>query len=1030
LIRGQGLDAIIVELSRLRTEWSGQSGMSSKQQASIDDSELVDRRTIASAVHSGDFAAERLLDTSPSPADAKTIQLRRASPSEASGSDSTVSLSGSTATGTTQSGRREFHRSAARIGQQAAEALAYSHSRGTVHRDIKPSNLLLDAAGVVWVTDFGLAQTEEQDLTRTGDIVGTVRYMSPERFHGDCDERADIYALGLTIYELLVLRPAFQSSSRAALIEEILHRQPQSPRSIDSRIPIDLETIVLRAIDKEPQRRYATAQELAEDLARFLRDEPISARRVSDLERAWRWSRRNPGLATSIFTLVVLAVGITVISTIVAARFREERETQKTLAADKVRLASEREREAVRANEGWKLADSRRAEMQRHLYAAEMYLASDAANRPGGIQRVDELTEAWRPERTDADLRGWEWFYLKALCDRELETLTDTHSPHDAQCLSWSPDSKELLVGFNWGSVHIWSLSETKGIRLRLHEYELNQWHRVEGVAWNPQRPIVAVVFDGTLSIQRAIDGAVLSRPFVQRGIRSSYPEDIRWSRDGKRLAMAAAEGVFVVEGAQLDQVGLIGKHERNTLSVDWSPDGKRIASCGADGRVRVWNAETIAGSTTKPPDKNQPEVEFERSVTLHSLAWHPEKPYLIAGSALGEVILWDVDLKKLILERDAHESLINQVRWSPDGKQFGVASRDRTASIWDLSIGRKRRVLSGHTHYVTDISWSPDGTRIATSSEDSSIKFWDANPERENRPLDGPQNTVVRYFEWSPDGKKIATGDNAGAIRVWNAENGKHLVDLGVQHEYHALSVSWSPDGRRLVSTGGGTRINVFDSESGKRLYELKDSKNRSHSARFSPDGKLLATTSDDKKLRIWDLSTRERILLADVGESLRTVDFRYDGHRVVVADVTGGVSIYEVENGKRLRRLEANRDAVLVARWSPDGRWIASAGVDARISIWNVEAGGPPVRVLRGHNAVVRGLSWSPDGERIASGGDDRLIKVWNAKRQAEPRTIRDHVSMVTCVAWNSDGTQLASSSGDGTLRIWDARVGYEQK
>ncbi len=171
--------------------------------------------------------------------------------------------------------RGALYRSVAQIGRQAAEGLAYAHARGIIHRDIKPANLLLDTAGVVWITDFGLAKGEDEGLTLTGDIIGTIRYMAPERFRGQGDPRVNIYALGLTLYELLALRPAFHSADRLRLMEKIKNEEPVRPRSIDGRIPRDLETIVLKAMDKDPKRRYPTAGEMAEDLRRFLAGESI-----------------------------------------------------------------------------------------------------------------------------------------------------------------------------------------------------------------------------------------------------------------------------------------------------------------------------------------------------------------------------------------------------------------------------------------------------------------------------------------------------------------------------------------------------------------------------------------------------------------------------------------------------------------------------------------------------------------------------------------------------------------------------------
>ena len=204
------------------------------------------------------------------------IERATTEPFESGASGSAV-LPGGTALSLVESTsrRQPFFRSVAQIGRQVAQGLSHAHSRGILHRDIKPSNLLLDTAGVVWITDFGLAKAEEDGLTVTGDILGTLRYMAPERFSGAGERSSDVYSLGLTLYELLALRPAFETSDRLRLIEEIKSKDPLSLRSIDGRIPRDLETIVRKAIDKEPARRYSSAEAMAEDLRRFLDNEPI-----------------------------------------------------------------------------------------------------------------------------------------------------------------------------------------------------------------------------------------------------------------------------------------------------------------------------------------------------------------------------------------------------------------------------------------------------------------------------------------------------------------------------------------------------------------------------------------------------------------------------------------------------------------------------------------------------------------------------------------------------------------------------------
>jgi serine/threonine protein kinase len=244
-------------------------------------------------------------------------------------------------------------RAIAGIGQKVAEALAYAHNQGILHRDIKPANLLLDARGSVWITDFGLAKSFEGEdgLTRTGDIVGTIRYMAPERFEGHSEPRSDVYALGVTLYELLTLRPLFAESSHAKLIERVVHDEPIAPRRIDRRIPHDLETIVRKAMAKEPEARYASAEALTDDLRRFLQGVPVLARPVGPAARLARWCRRQPKLAAAISlstASLILATGLSIALAFsqyrASARLRAERSLtlgEKTRAEESFRDAQQ-----------------------------------------------------------------------------------------------------------------------------------------------------------------------------------------------------------------------------------------------------------------------------------------------------------------------------------------------------------------------------------------------------------------------------------------------------------------------------------------------------------------------------------------------------------------------------------------------------------------------------------------------------------------------------------------------------------------
>src|SRR5262249_6614475 len=227
-------------------------------------------------------------------------------------SSSIIHLPGQDEHSTLSESGKQYWQSVARIGVQVADALAYANTHGTFHRDIKPSNLLLDTQGTVWVADFGLAKAaDSEDLTHAGDIVGTIRYMAPERFRGHSDARADIYSLGLTLYELLTFRPAFEESDKNNLISMVAHETPAPPRKLNPGVPRDLETIVLKAIARDPSLRYPSAAEMAADLRRFIEDRPIRARRVSLWEKGWRWCRRNPALAgLTAAVLLLLVAGV------------------------------------------------------------------------------------------------------------------------------------------------------------------------------------------------------------------------------------------------------------------------------------------------------------------------------------------------------------------------------------------------------------------------------------------------------------------------------------------------------------------------------------------------------------------------------------------------------------------------------------------------------------------------------------------------------------------------------------------------
>jgi serine/threonine protein kinase len=586
-IHGQGLDAVIDDLRRYRVH--GTFAPAAGQHAPPSE-----RLRIAQSMLTGAFKLEDLAgddvplgstlgltgmtpgdatDASPAGAHAPRPDGREARPALDATS---VTRSGQSHLSAIGSDRRHYFHSVARIGHQVAEALAYAHDRGVIHRDIKPSNLLLDAAGVVWVTDFGLAKTDEEGLTRTGDILGTIRYMAPERFRGACDVRADIYSLGLTLYELLVLRPAFESPDRLKLIEQVRQQEPARPRSIDGRIPRDLETIVLKAIDKDPRGRYPTAAALGEDLQRFVEDRPIRARRIGTFERTWRWSRRNKAVASLLVSLAVaLAGGFAETSLL------------------------------------WARAERRAEELRRQDYASRIALALREV-QDDNVPLAEDLLQG-----CPVDLRGWEWNYVNRLAHLECLTnwghrrcITSPRFGQSIQCLAFSPDGTRIASAAG----HAFDKAKATDTA------EIRHWDPVTGcdrrtlggmpgtvqsVAISPDGTRLAAgggcyapKVEGWLTVWEVATGRLL----WTRTDSAATVMSVSFSPDGRSLA--AGYGRFggldtchariwdaATGGVLVDRFAPV-KGGVNSLS--FHPDGRRLALAGF-GRVEIWNVATRA---------------------------------------------------------------------------------------------------------------------------------------------------------------------------------------------------------------------------------------------------------------------------------------------------------------------------------------------------------------------------------------------------------------------------------------------------
>jgi eukaryotic-like serine/threonine-protein kinase len=403
-IDGPGLDAVLRELrtardaasaARQRTAPGPGNGAPAEQspdpRLDARPEHLDDAAVVARSLASGRFAGDAVLSSDETVTLAGSGEPVLLSPSGFSAIPPATDRSSSLLLGTSAvSSDSElsgpYFQSLARIGLQAAEALDCANRLGVLHRDIKPSNLLLDTHGNVWLTDFGLAKTAEaDDLTASGDIVGTIRYMAPERFQGKCDARSDLYGLGLTLYELAALRPAFLEPDRFTLIQRIQHSDPPRLKALAPRVPRDLETIIHKSVAREPSHRYATAADLAEDLRRFLDGRPIRARQASTAERLARWLRRNPWVAAFLAALLLGLVG---------SVWQAIRATQAERAARRAEAATGRERD--RAEEETKKTKQSEAEARAVLdfFQNKIMAAARPEGQEGGLGKEVALRKA------------------------------------------------------------------------------------------------------------------------------------------------------------------------------------------------------------------------------------------------------------------------------------------------------------------------------------------------------------------------------------------------------------------------------------------------------------------------------------------------------------------------------------------------------------------------------------------------------------------------------------------------------------
>ena len=766
--------------------------------------------------------------------------------------------------------RRDF-RKAARLIAQVAHALEYAHSRGVVHRDIKPSNLILIPEGQVMITDFGLARLlGAPTMTISGQLLGTPVYMSPEQIRvrqQRIDHRTDIYSLGVTLYELLTLETPFRGPTPQAVLHQILDREPAPPRRLDPRIPKALQTICLKAMEKDPGRRYQSAALLAQDLSRFLKGLPITGRPVGPVGRLRRRAARHPRL-----TAVMAAGAVTLL---VASYF---------------------------AMQGYRLRGQVPTETKVELQMSYMGLlaqARTALDTDAYLVAKEKLLQAAKIRWSPA-LHVCCWQLLRRFWDTPDQTFTGNTG--QLECLAVSDDGDRLAAGSVAGIAKVWEVRTGRELCTLGSSEAGIAW----SVAFSPGAETLAVGHENGMGLWDLGSG---TSSLKLEGAEAGAPiRALDFSPDG---------GLLVAAGGHPGKVTLWNPATGQTLwsrsadstdvsSVAFSPDGRTIASGAGQNvpEIKLWDAGggqerlTLEGHTSG----------------IYSLAFSPDGRLLASGSEVGDstIRLWDVASGEERLVLSGHTDRVNCLDFSPNGAVLASSADDRRVLLWEIPSGLLLRTLYSSGD-VTGLSFAPDGAALFVASRSGAIETWVSPADTAVRVLQGQEALAAAGFQDS---------DFSGASDKSVAQVGGPRLAALIKDEvrYPVLS----PDGTLLAArlSGQGAQnvhifntVRIWDASTGRERGTLGSHRSWVTDIAFSPDGALLATSSHDHTARLWDVSTAQELVTLDLADAEPlAVAFSPDGRTLACRSSDLDTHLFDLRA----------HDAEIA-------KWLAAAGVDA---------------------------------------------------------------------------------------------------
>jgi WD40 repeat protein len=882
-------------------------------------------------------------------------------------------------------------RTAAALVETLARAIHFAHGRGIIHRDLKPANVLLTGTPdtplehcTPKVTDFGLVKRLDVPAgqTQSGAIVGTPSYMAPEQAGGKgqaVGPAADGYALGAILYELLTGRPPFKAATPLDTLRQVVADEPVSPSRLQPNVPRDLVTICLKCLHKEPSQRYGSAQDLADDLRRFLHGETIQARPAGFVEQTLRWARRRPAAAGLI--AVSLLGALLLVGGGIWYNLRLQGALQSESAARQ--LAQDNEKNAQKALQAARW----------NLYVANISLAQNEwyGNRGDLAEKILDSC----PEK----LRGWEWHYLKRLCGSALLTFRVESIPYRTV---FSRDGRLLAAAMSSGTVKVWhGRSGAERFSLPGHLAE------VHGLAFSPDGRLLAAGcadYDAKRKTRGEIKIWDLRTGKLRFNLRRQHDMvlSVSFSPNGRFLASGGGTTIKLWDVASGKEIRRIGG--RMVQCVVFSPDGKYLASAGSDSSVKLWDPET---GRELADFRGHTEIVWE-------VAFSPNGKQLASASQDHTVKVWNVPSGRELLTIRGHSSDVLTVTFSPDGTRLVSGSFNGLVKVWDAVGGRELQTVRGHSLIVQSIAFCPDG-RLASASQDGTVKVWDTRMGQEALSLPAP--SAVSAVAFSPDGKRLASAGGDRVV-VWDVVAGVELLRF---RDKGSRALAFSPDGTRLAIGlyGKNKNVEVWDAATGRLLFTCRGHKNLVRCLAFNPDGTRLASTGQDETIRLWDATTGRHVLTMRGPTS--SLAFSPDGRWLASDGPDRQVMLWDSTTGRELLRLKGRLEDVLSVAFSPDQRFLAAASFQT-LKIWNPSTG-QELATLSGQYVTGNGLAFNRNGSRLVSGGFDRTVRVWDTSTWQGVLTLRGHTREMEGVAFSPDGFRVASASSDDTVRVWDA-------